>query len=105
MKLLEVREEIDDPKIRAIAAMAHTIIAEQTFHGAVTDKDSALAAFEKRSRDVRAAIPAERLLVFDVTEGWAPLCHFLECPVPDEDFPRSNAHDEFWQKFGAGLDG
>ena len=26
---------------------------------------------------VKAEIPAERLLVFEVKQGWAPLCHFL----------------------------
>lgn len=103
-KVLEMREEIGDPNIRAIAAMAHTIISEQTFSGALTDEATARAAFEQRSRDVQAALPAERLLVFDVTEGWGPLCAFLDCPVPPGDFPRSNSHDEFWQKFGAGLE-
>jgi hypothetical protein len=48
--------------------------------------------------------PYERLLVFDVSEGWGPLCSFLDCPVPPGNFPRSNSHDEFWQKLGAGLD-
>ena len=36
-------------------------------------------------------IPAERLLVFDVSEGWAPLCQFLGVAVPEEEpFPRTN---------------
>ena len=104
-KVLGMRDEIGDPNIRAIAAMSHTIISEQTFGGNVTDEAAARAAFEQRGRDVRATLPAERLLVvFDVSEGWGPLCSFLDCPVPPGDFPRSNSHDEFWQKFGAGLD-
>jgi hypothetical protein len=28
--------------------------------------------------------------VFDVRQGWAPLCRFLEAPIPDEPFPRLN---------------
>ena len=36
-------------------------------------------------------MPAERLLVFNVSEGWAPLCAFLGKPVPeDEPFPHLN---------------
>ena len=31
-----------------------------------------------------------RLLVFDVTEGWEPLCKFLGVQVPDGSFPRVN---------------
>jgi hypothetical protein len=29
-------------------------------------------------------------LVFDVREGWAPLCEFLGVEAPDEPFPRLN---------------
>ena len=30
------------------------------------------------------------MLVYQVTEGWAPLCRFLEKPVPDTPFPHLN---------------
>jgi hypothetical protein len=46
---------------------------------------------------VCAAIPTERLLVFDVAEGWAPLCRFLDVPVPDTPFPRMNSTEQFWK--------
>ena len=46
------------------------------------------------------ATPAERLLVFNVAEGWEPLCRFLEKPVPATPFPRSHSRDEFWAHFG-----
>jgi Sulfotransferase domain len=46
---------------------------------------------------VCAAIPAERLLVFDVAEGWAPLCRFLDAPVPGAPFPRMNSTEQFWK--------
>ncbi|MEO1399395.1 MAG: sulfotransferase, partial [Pseudomonadota bacterium] len=49
---------------------------------------------------VRDTIPADRLLVFTPTDGWEPLCRFLEVDVPDGDFPRSHARDEFWAHFG-----
>ena len=31
-------------------------------------------------------------LVYDWKDGWAPLAHFLQLPVPDEKFP----HEETW---------
>jgi hypothetical protein len=37
-----------------------------------------------------SAFPANRLLIFDVKEGWAPLCRFLDVPVPDTPFPHVN---------------
>jgi len=49
---------------------------------------------------VRAAIPPARLLVFDVAEGWAPLCRFLDRPVPAEPFPRVNSTEQFWEMIG-----
>jgi len=30
------------------------------------------------------------VLMFNVAEGWEPLCHYLECPVPKQEFPRLN---------------
>lgn len=39
---------------------------------------------------VKAGIPAERLLVYSVKEGWEPLCTFLGKEVPDVEFPRIN---------------
>ena len=43
---------------------------------------------------VRVFVPPEQLLIFDVKEGWAPLCHFLELPVPDIPFPNINDANE-----------
>jgi len=33
--------------------------------------------------------------VWSVTEGWEPLCEFLQLPVPDEPFPHLNDRTEF----------
>ena len=52
---------------------------------------SAIAAYDAWIAKVRATVPADRLLVFNVKQGWAPLCEFLgvaDCP---EEFPHSNA--------------
>jgi hypothetical protein len=64
------------------------------------DRDAAIAAFHRRLAEVRAAVPAERLLVFTVGDGWAPLCDFLGVPVPDEPFPRLNDGGDFWARLG-----
>ena len=77
-------------------------IVEQTFGGKLTDKESALAAYRRRSEQVRAAIPPERLLVFDVAEGWSPLCTFLNVATPNEPFPRVNSTEEFLQFYDEG---
>jgi len=55
------------------------------------DDDSRIAAYEQHNAEVRGCIPADRLLVFDVKEGWLPLCEFLGVPVPATPFPRLNS--------------
>jgi hypothetical protein len=54
------------------------------------DREEAMAMFVAHGEAVKQRIPPERLLVFDVKEGWGPLCAFLGVPVPDEPFPRVN---------------
>lgn len=46
--------------------------------------------FRMHNERVRAIVPNEKLLEFQVGEGWEPLCQFLDVPVPDEAFPRVN---------------
>ena len=47
---------------------------------------------------VMRTVPPERLLVWSVTDGWEPLCEFLEVPVPDMPFPRVNDSREFVER-------
>ena len=35
-------------------------------------------------------VPKEQLLVWDLKDGWEPLCKFLNVPIPDEPIPRCN---------------
>lgn len=65
-----------------------------------TDRDSAIAAYRRNNQKVRETVPADRLLVFHVADGWQPLCDFLELPVPDNAFPHSHPKAEFWEHFG-----
>jgi len=78
----------------------HEIIGVRTFDGRWTDKDHAIACYRARGAAVRAAIPPERLLVFDVALGWGPLCAFLGRPIPDQPFPRRNDAADFWSDIG-----
>jgi hypothetical protein len=78
------------------------LIGEQTLGGGFGDKEAALAAYRRRTEEVRAAIPPERLLVFDVAQGWGPLCAFLGVDEPATPFPHVNNTAEFWEHFGPG---
>jgi hypothetical protein len=58
--------------------------------GRFDERAHAIKLFEEHSEEVRRVVVAERLLVFQVAEGWEPLCKFLGVPVPDAPFPREN---------------
>ena len=53
-------------------------------------KEALIAAFLRHNDEVRRTIAPERLLEFQISEGWEPLCAFLDRPVPDAPFPRVN---------------
>lgn len=65
------------------------------FNGQFADKEYTLKMWDTWVETCHANIPKDRLLVFSVKEGWAPLCEFLGVPVPSEEFPRSNNFKEW----------
>jgi hypothetical protein len=104
MQVLEDRDAIADAHTRAVATMAYKIIAEDTFSGLMSDKATAQIAYEKRIDDVKQTIRADRLLIFDVSEGWSPLCSFFNLPEPQMEFPRSNSTADFKESFDRDSD-
>jgi sulfotransferase family protein len=65
--------------------------------------DGLPAAMERWTEEVKANVPADRLLVWDVTQGWEPLCEFLELPVPSDPFPNVNDSKEFVERMADGA--
>lgn len=60
------------------------------------DRKTAIAAFEKHNQSVIDQIPEDQLLVLDVSQGWAPLCEFLQVEIPkDIPFPTTNNRSQF----------
>lgn len=88
------------PHISDMLTAWNDLAGKVTFNGVLDDKDNAIAAFRRRTQDVREALPRDRLLVFDVAEGWVPLCGFLGVAVPDEPFPHHNLRADFWEVLG-----
>lgn len=90
-----------NPEMQAHGKMVHDIITEQAFGGKLDDKAHIIDVYRRHNEEVRATIPADRLLVFDAPQGWEPLCRFLGVPVPKTDFPRTNSTDEFIARIAA----
>lgn len=61
----------------------------------LADRDFMIDFFLRHDAEVRATIPKERLLVYEVGSGWAPLCGFLGVPTPDAPFPSENSRVDF----------
>lgn len=95
-KLLAERDQA--PKeMQAWLEMSSEVIAKTGFPGGL-DADGLMEAFTAHNDAVKAAIPAQQLLVYQVKDGWDPLCAFLDVPVPAEPFPRTNHRSEFWDR-------
>jgi hypothetical protein len=95
-KLIAGRDEAPE-EMRAWLDMASAVIAKTGFPSGL-EHDELVRAFNAHNDAVKETVPQNQLLVFDVREGWGPLCDFLEMPIPDEDFPRTNHREEFWDR-------
>ncbi|WDK19617.1 hypothetical protein CGRA01v4_10904 [Colletotrichum graminicola] len=56
---------------------------------------NAKGVFLSHNERVRSLVPPDRLLEFCMSDGWEPLCKFLECPIPAGPFPHVNEGDSF----------
>ncbi|MCK9249391.1 MAG: hypothetical protein M0P31_10520 [Solirubrobacteraceae bacterium] len=65
--------------------------AKGIFDGPDTTDAQLIAAMERWNDEVRATVPAERLLEWTPADGWEPICERLGIAVPSEPFPR--VHD------------
>lgn len=68
----------------------------------VGDKAAMIAAYERHNAEVRAEVPADRLIDWYPADGWAPICAGLGLAVPEQPFPLTNTTAEF--RAVAGLD-
>ena len=51
--------------------------------------------YEEHNELVKKTIPKENLLVWNLKDGWEPLCTFLKVPIPDVPIPRENTTGDF----------
>ncbi len=85
------------PEMREWLEMVSKVIAKTGFPPGL-DRDALAQKFTAHNEAVKACVPADQLLIFEVKDGWEPLCAFLDVPVPDSEFPRTNHQEEFWDR-------
>jgi len=91
----QAARQSEDPDVKAQIEMVFEVIWDGTFGGRMDDKDHVIGVYLAHNERVKAEVPAEKLLVFESVQGWGPLCEFLNCPVPDEPYPRVNTTEDF----------
>ncbi len=88
-----------DPQQAAHTQYVRDLVWSDTFDGKFEDKAYAIGVFSQHIEQVKQNVPAEKLLLFDVQEGWEPLCAFLGVSVPAEPFPRLNDRKSINERF------
>ena len=68
--------------------------AWSSFGDRIHDRQFMVDHFKRHNEEVERSVSADRLLVFEVKEGWERLCTFLNVPVPSTPFPRRNSREE-----------
>ena len=81
---------IPEPFLRMVQKVVGALF-DQRIH----DHDHVISVFKRHNARVREVIPPERLLVYEIADGWAPLCDFLGVPAPDGPMPKVNTTEEF----------
>ncbi|MEQ8858604.1 MAG: sulfotransferase [Pseudomonadales bacterium] len=84
-----------DPAMQPWVQMAFELIWDGTFDGRIEDRAHAIAVYRAHNDHVKRQVPADRLLVFEASQGWESLCRFLGRDVPDAPYPRVNTTEEF----------
>jgi hypothetical protein len=94
-------ESFEKTIVRGIAqstdmdSLGITLVRDQVFGGRPGDRAHAIALYEANVAAVKATVPASRLLVHNLGDGWAPLCKHLGVPVPDAAYPSRNSTTDF----------
>lgn len=91
--------------VMKVMEFAKSTIMEEHFLGKFMDKDFAKEVFDKHHEEVKAYVPTDKLLIYDVTEGWGPLCKFLNVPEPQEPLPHTNKREDFKTMLGELMKG
>ena len=80
-------------------AMVRAVIWDRIFKGKFSDRGYAITVYKQWIEEVKANVPADKLLIFDCKQGWGPLCAFLNLPEPIQKFPHSNTNEDFQARY------
>ena len=70
------------PRMRRLLAMTERLIWDGVFGGRFEDKTYAIEVFNRHNEEVKQTVPPDRLLVYEVKEGWGPAVRLPRRPGP-----------------------
>jgi hypothetical protein len=87
------------PPLHRFVDMQERLIWQRVFNGRFPNRAYAIQRFHDYTEEVKQHVPPEKLLIFQVKDGWEPLCAFLDVPVPDRPFPHVNDRETMRRRF------
>lgn len=84
-------------RTRKIIQMTKHLIWKNFLNGTMENERDAIALYNEHIENVKKQIPADRLLIYSVDQGWEPLCNFLGKKAPKTNFPKVNDKVEMKQ--------
>jgi len=75
--------------------MSRRLILEKTFSGRYAEKEYCIKIYNQHIQDVISLVPSDKLLHYRISDGWKPLCDFLNVSVPSDHFPKTNDRKSF----------
>ena len=82
-------------KVAPVFMFNDELIWKGQFESRFEDKEFIRKKYNEHQSEVLNTVKANNLLVYDIKEGWEPLCNFLGKPIPEIAFPRLNERKEF----------
>ena len=71
--------------------------AALTHWGLLDVPKNGIEMYKEHNAWIKSLVKPENLLVYNVKDGWEPLCSFLGRKIPDKPFPRVNDEEAYVQ--------
>jgi hypothetical protein len=101
--LSSARARVDEQWRRYLGFVDAMFWGERGTFAAGHSPEALIAAFHAHNEEVKRVVPADRLLVWEVGQGWEPLCAFLDVPVPAGPLPHVNDRGTFLDRVIGGA--
>jgi hypothetical protein len=101
--LSSARAHVDPKWRRYLEFVDRMFWSEQGTFPVGHSPDALIEGFAAHNERVKQVVPPDRLLVWEVTDGWEPLCAFLDVPVPSQPLPHANDRATFLDRVIGGA--